>query len=152
MKELFFISFAIQVIFSLKNITDMQSILKNTVQWRHYYTDKLYSTTPNIAKLNKCYLIVKLSQDYKWFTGGELHLQLQFQPCLLKVTFGDRVTIPGQGAVKADAPQQLKSERLTELWWHLTRHIQVFRLWWRQTSCSRFSVLKNLSVSISSVA
>lgn len=28
---------------------------------------------------------------------------------------------PGQGAIKADAPLQLNSERLTELWWHLMR-------------------------------
>lgn len=34
---------------------------------------------------------------------------------------------PGQGAIRADAPPpQLGSERLTWLWWHLMRKVQVF--------------------------
>lgn len=42
-------------------------------------------------------------------------------PCVLVCS-----STPGQGAIKADAPLQLNSESLTELWWHLMRKVQVF--------------------------
>ena len=53
---------------------------------------------------------------------------------------------PGQGAIKADAPLQLNSERLTELWWHLMRKVQVFYAVVKARTVLRGFGLQDLSV------